>query len=58
MLVAELVVQGIFESAEGSVWVAGDGESCGLVAGCVDLDLVLQGVVVDVVYACDVSWSV
>lgn len=55
VLVAELVVQGIFESAKGGILVAGDGKGCGLVAGCVDLDLVLEGVVVDVVYDCQLE---
>lgn len=38
--------------------MAWDGASCGLVAGCVGFDLVLQGVVIDIVYDGDVSQSV
>lgn len=51
MLVAELSKQGVLESAQRSVLVAGNGQSCGLVAGCMDFDLMFQRIVVEIVYS-------
>lgn len=53
VLVAELDVQGILESLQGCILVTGNGEGRGLVARCVDFDLVLEGVVVEVVCDCE-----
>lgn len=50
MLVAELMKQGVLESLQCSVLVAGNGQSRGLVAGRMDLDLMFQRVVVEIVY--------
>lgn len=51
MLVAELIEQGFLESAQRSILVAGNSQGCGLVAGCVDFDLMLQRIVVEIVYS-------
>ena len=49
MLPTQLLVETILEAAEVVVALAGDGHCAGLVAPRVDLDLILEGVVVDVV---------
>jgi hypothetical protein len=50
VLVAELGKQGVLESAQRRVLVARNGQSRGLVAGGVDLDLMFQRIVVEIVY--------
>lgn len=50
MLVAEFIKQGVLKSLQRSVLVAGNGQSRGLIAGCMDLDLVFQRVVIEIVY--------
>jgi hypothetical protein len=51
VLAAELEEETVLELGEGGVLVAGDGDGGGssLVAGGVDFDLMLEGVVVEVV---------
>lgn len=49
MLPAQLLVEAGLEAAEVVVAAARDGHGAGLVAARVDLDLILEGVVVDVV---------
>lgn len=51
MLVAELSKQGILESLQRSILVAGNSQGCGLVAGCVDFDLMFQRIVVEIIYS-------
>ena len=50
MLGAQLLVEALLKAGKRGVAVAGDGHCTGLVAACVDLDLIFEGVVVDVVY--------
>lgn len=52
MLAAELDVEAVLEPAQGRVLAAGDGHGRGLGAGGVGLDLMLEGVVVEVVFFC------
>lgn len=51
MLAIELVVKVVFEAAERSVLLSGNGDGGGLVACGVDLDKLLERVVVNVVKA-------
>ena len=51
VLPAELEVEGFLELAERGVLVARDGDGGGLVLGGLGLDLVLEGIIVDVVDA-------
>lgn len=53
MLVAELVVKSLLELAKRSLLVARDGDGSGLPPGCVNLDLMLEGVVVKVICRCN-----
>lgn len=55
MLAVELGVQVVFKLAQGQVRVAGDGHGSGAAPGGVRLDLMLEGVVVEVVYRCTES---
>jgi hypothetical protein len=50
VLVAKLGKQSVLKSAQRSILVAGNGQSRGLIAGCMDLDLVFQRIVVEIVY--------
>ena len=50
MLAAEFLVEFILEEAESNILMAGDGNGCRLVFGCMHLDVVFQRVVVDVIY--------
>lgn len=49
VLCTELCVEGVLEALESIVDLARDGDGRGLVAGCVCSDLVLEGIVVDIV---------
>lgn len=55
MLGTQLAVELVFDLGEVSVGLAGDGYCLGLVPGGVGLDEVLEGIVVDVICARDVS---
>ena len=51
MLAAEFLVEPVLEDAESNILMAGDGNGCRLVFGCMHLDVVFQRVVVDVMEA-------
>lgn len=49
VLVAEFPIEAFLEATEGRFLVTRDGDGCGLIAGGMDLDLVLERVVVEVI---------